>query len=697
MHVNNQSGQQDPFRLTGDVASNFFTFEINLNIELINPSSHIADHHLLNSSSHRAMRLLRADTLELAEFVGRIPPYVILSHTWGPDEVSFQDLSIPSKLPAAKKKAGYAKIAGCCARAIEDGYEYVWVDTCCIDKTSSTELSEAINSMYRWYQEAHICYAYMSDVTLDVQAQVPSSAASDVSSVSSGQQIAARKAANDQPRPLVRTIPSLLRDYDTLPRTFENSRWFTRGWTLQELIAPPMVEFYAHDWREIGTKFSLRKLISKVTGIDVRILEGADPGTCHVAERMSWAANRETTRVEDAAYCLLGIFKVHIPLIYGEGQRAFFRLQEEIMRTSEDYTMLAWGLSKFLSNKHHWKGVQLNSGAGSRRPLADGAIDFELHNRTMWTYSRLLPQTVGSKGGATSDHGNTPPLMTSRGLRISLLVKHHKQSGHVHAYINCKTAKPSAPPSAPLSPVCLILRQQSNTNIYTGSDDPNNAFLLLEGDKDLASFERKTIYLSSATIDSATSHLSNHRMNSLEKNLYILDRVKPPRVGDAQSSIRSWKITSCWSHAIGTGSGHAHYEVPRKFTAATLFHPFDIPPSTARIFAFEPQEPSAASGVEPFGIVVGSGWCDVIALTDLEFRAKWGTLVRNGYWNEALTLKFIGWSIEAKGQGGEEGGGEAVDRVVRKFRDVVVSVALKKVRKGDINCESAIKIVWSVV
>ncbi|KAK3314388.1 heterokaryon incompatibility protein-domain-containing protein [Apodospora peruviana] len=660
------------------------------------------------------MRLLRADTLELAEFVGRVPPYVILSHTWGPDEVSFQDLSVPSKLSAAKKKAGYAKIAGCCARAAEDGYDYVWVDTCCIDKTSSAELSEAINSMYRWYQEAHICYAYMSDVSLDVQPQIPSSAASDSSSVvSAPTQSNLRRVATDQPRPGVRTIPSLLRDYDTLPRTFENSRWFTRGWTLQELIAPPMVEFYAHDWREIGTKFSLRKLISKVTGIDIRVLEGADPGTCHVAERMSWAASRQTTRVEDAAYCLLGIFKVHMPLIYGEGTRAFFRLQEEIMRASEDYTMLAWGLSKYLSNKHHWARVKFSS-VEPRRPLADGAHDFELHNRTMWTYSRLVPQMVDSKTSKLGlEHDDTPPLMTSRGLRVSLLLRHHKQSGDVHAYINCKTAKPGTPPGSPLVPVCLILRQQESSNIYTGSDDPNNAFVLLDSDKDLAQFDRKTIYLSSATIDSAADRSHNHRTSSLEKNLYMLEKPKSHHPSSSSSSstqqssnndnsaIKSWKITSCFSHAVGAGKGHAHYEVPRKFTAATLFHPFDLPPSTARVFAFEPQFASLPSSspqgvVEPFGIVVGNGWCDVVAITDMQFRAKWGTLVRDGYWNEALTLKFIGHAVQQ--QHGTEDCEEQqpVDRVVKRFRDATVSVALKKVRKGDINCESAIKIVWSI-
>ncbi|KAG7285646.1 hypothetical protein NEMBOFW57_010275 [Staphylotrichum longicolle] len=560
---------------------------------------------------------------------------------------------------------------------------------CSIDKSSSAELSEAINSMYRWYQEAHICYAYMSDVSPDVPPQGTDAAASTSSALKKG------TSSGEAVRPGFHTIPSILRDYDKLPRTFENSRWFTRGWTLQELIAPPMVEFYAHDWREIGTKFSLRKVISKVTGIDIRVLEGADPSTCHVAERMSWAANRETTRVEDAAYCLLGIFKVHMPLIYGEGQRAFYRLQKEIMKTTEDYTMLAWGLSKYLSNKHHWKGVQRNHLGDPRRPLSDSPNDFELHNRTAWTYSRLIADensTVSTQTSPSLD--DTPPLITSRGLRVTLLLKPNTRTRDILAYINCKTTKPGAPPEGQPSPVCLVLRRQDESNIYSGSDDPNAAFELLDSDKVLASFQRKTIYLSLASSDSALGQKQNHRMVSLEKNLYILERPHPLRAGESAVASRApWKITSCFSHAIGGGAGHAHFEVPRKFTAATLFNPFDLPPSTARLFAFE--QPLAGNGA--FGIVVGHGWCDIIALSDVTFRAKWGTLVRDGHWNEVLALKFIS-HVAARSQGQRLGSDEdeAADRVSKRISNFAVSVSLKKIRRTDINCESAIKILWSV-
>lgn len=157
--------------------------------------------------------------------------------------------------------------------------------------------------MYSWYKHSKICYAFLADV----KASPPSGWASGW-------------AGNH----------------------FIKSRWFTRGWTLQELIAPRVVQFYNADWVELGTKSSLKGLISQITGIDVRVLVGAPPSTCNVARRLSWASTRETTRIEDVAYSLIGLFDVNMPLLYGEGTRAFRRLQEEILKESEDYTILAW-------------------------------------------------------------------------------------------------------------------------------------------------------------------------------------------------------------------------------------------------------------------------------------------------------------------------------------------------------------------
>lgn len=175
------------------------------------------------------MRLLDSKTLKLSEFSEpNFPPYAILSHTWTDDEVSFQDI----QGDACKTKAGYEKIKRCCDLAAADGFEYAWVDTCCIDKTSSAELSEAINSMFRWYEQSEVCYVYLSDVPSDVY---------------------------------LSDAPSVEGPYQPTS-VFARSRWFTRGWTLQELIAPSNVIFYGRDWQEVGTKSSLLSTISKVTG-----------------------------------------------------------------------------------------------------------------------------------------------------------------------------------------------------------------------------------------------------------------------------------------------------------------------------------------------------------------------------------------------------------------------------------------------
>ncbi|KDR71125.1 hypothetical protein GALMADRAFT_806602 [Galerina marginata CBS 339.88] len=243
------------------------------------------------------MRLLDVHSLEFVQFVDEyeLPPYTILSHTWGDGEVSFQDLPTP----AARSMTGFRKIKKCCKLAIQDGFKYVWIDTCCIDKTSSAELSEAINSMYRWYKSATVCYVYMSDVKIEDDPSDP-----------------------DSP--------------------FSKSRWFTRGWTLQELLAPQTVVFHDCNWTEIGTKLSLQMNISRITGIAFEALSRKSTKYFSIAQRMSWAAKRKTTRVEDIAYCLMGIFDVNMPTLYGEGKKAFIRLQQEILKNSDDHSIFAW-------------------------------------------------------------------------------------------------------------------------------------------------------------------------------------------------------------------------------------------------------------------------------------------------------------------------------------------------------------------
>jgi hypothetical protein len=223
-----------------------------------------------------------------------IPPYAILSHTWRLDneEVTFEDL----KKGDSKSKAGYNKIRFCGEQAARGRLKYFWVDTCCIDKPNSTELSEAINSMFRWYFNSVKCYVYLSDVSIgedDTQQLEP-----------------------------------------TWMQEFRTSRWFTRGWTLQELLAPASVEFFSSEGRRLGDKSSLKYQIHEITGIPVQALEGR-LSEFTIEERMLWAERRETKVKEDRAYSLLGIFGIHMPLIYGEGtENAFRRLLQEIKNAS---------------------------------------------------------------------------------------------------------------------------------------------------------------------------------------------------------------------------------------------------------------------------------------------------------------------------------------------------------------------------
>lgn len=308
------------------------------------------------------MYFLHTETLKLIRIdnLGRdiASKYAILSHTWGDEEVLFSDLQgspyseeienlqdrialLESyflegkakssfqegqyswsqeagegsggqeraetekernrRLRGAKRKKGWSKIEACCREATKYGVCLVWIDTCCIDKDSSAELSEAINSMFEWYRNAKVCLVYLEDVFVD----------------------------DDRDRGQLR-----------------KARWFTRGWTLQELIAPPVVIFFSKDWAFIGTGSSLAQDIAEITGIDQAVLGGDGTNALSmfsVANRLSWAAKRSVTRPEDRPYSLMGLFGVNMPIIYGEGERAaFFRLQQEIFQVTGDHSIFAW-------------------------------------------------------------------------------------------------------------------------------------------------------------------------------------------------------------------------------------------------------------------------------------------------------------------------------------------------------------------
>jgi tetratricopeptide (TPR) repeat protein len=242
------------------------------------------------------MRLLTCNErgeLYLVERTGdNIPQYAILSHTWGDDEVTYNDLVEGS----GRDKPSYSKIEFCVEQAARDGLQYSWVDTCCIDKWNLGELSIAINSMFVWYQKSVKCYVFLSDIP---------------------------QANRDA-----------ILDNTTWEAAFRKNRWFTRGWTLQELIAPKSVEFFSSHHQRLGDKRSLEQQIHEITGIPADALSGRPLDSFSVEERMEWTKNRETKEEEDAAYCLLGIFGVQMPAIYGEGKaNALSRLLREVKST----------------------------------------------------------------------------------------------------------------------------------------------------------------------------------------------------------------------------------------------------------------------------------------------------------------------------------------------------------------------------
>ena len=245
------------------------------------------------------MRLINVYTLEIEKFVeDEIPEYSILSHTWGLDEASFEQWTQHSN-PAKSTRPGFVKVLSACSLSRREGFKYTWVDTVCINKSNMEELTEALNSMFKWYRASAVCYAYLEDL---------------------------------------QRHPTAIR-----MKNLPFCRWFSRGWTLQELIAPTIVKFYDQTWTMIGTKSELAREISNITSISERVLhDSREVWRQSVAQRMSWLGNRKTTRKEDIAYCMIGIFDINMPPIYGEGKKAFTRLQEVIVNSINDHTVFCW-------------------------------------------------------------------------------------------------------------------------------------------------------------------------------------------------------------------------------------------------------------------------------------------------------------------------------------------------------------------
>ena len=330
---------------------------------------------------------------KVLEFSDETTEYVILSHRWtDPMEVDYEEMVDLGKMDRQQQdeirgRLGYKKLLDACKQAQTDRYEWMWVDTCCIDKRSSAELSEAINSMYRWYRNAKVCYAYLHDV--------------DGSSFPTKQDKKKYFKSNGWPE------------------------WFSRGWTLQEMIVPSDIQFFNKNWQPIGDKKRFARPLRWITGVPEHILaDGLEEKRPCVAQIMSWAANRTTTRVEDRAYSLMGLLDVNMPMLYGEGKKAFHRLQLEIIRSSNDQSIFAWGC---------YTG---NVGIGSI--LADDPSDFEdCSSMVLLNHDELIKE-FPELSSTNTDHFDVFPI-TNRGIHVWMLSRRYRDSNTVFkAYLPCR-------------------------------------------------------------------------------------------------------------------------------------------------------------------------------------------------------------------------------------------------------------------
>ncbi|KAK5663851.1 hypothetical protein OQA88_54 [Cercophora sp. LCS_1] len=389
------------------------------------------------------MRLLDTRNFKLCSFLVETPPYAILSHRWLEEEVTFKEISDPGKRASLK---GWVKILNCCRVAAEDGWDYVWIDTCCIDKSDNSELSEAINSMFGWYEAAEVCYAFLDDV--------PS-----------------RKSSMGQPWPWCWHLRS--------------SRWFTRGWTLQELLAPGCLLFLSSDWTVIASGELLAEEVAMITGIKENQL--LDFRSCSAATKLSWAAKRETTRLEDRAYCLFGLLGINLPLLYGEGNKAFERLQMELVRQSADETVVLWG------KRHIYERNRQGLGSRPGRLFATSPADYASNNDLMvWLFD-------ADRGGFGVANGS----LSFSGRLFELDQCDEK---HIFAIeLNCTWLSPL---SRRKSPMVMLLRNEP-----AGS----------------ALFERASIDL--RTRDEAAAFVSSSWRDLGKRDIFIVSPRKEPETG----------------------------------------------------------------------------------------------------------------------------------------------------------------------
>lgn len=370
------------------------------------------------------MHLISTKTLHLKEFVSEEEvKYAILSHRWGGDEVLFEDMNDVFTCT----KTGVSKVRSFCHLAQQMGYDWAWIDTCCIDKKSSAELSEAINSMYRWYQAAAVCVAYLSDVDVDADAI----------------------------------------DFGSM---FKSSVWFTRCWTLQELLAPRNVVFYNESWAYIGAKSEKKfvKLIARAARIPAEALNSlSDVSSYSVGERMAWASQRQATRAEDEAYSLLGLFGVNMPMLYGEGRRAFERLQLEILRANDDETIFAWEPE---DDEDLHGGLLAPSPRNFRLSAAQKCVNHEQRSEPFTFTSRGITASLTLSPTGREDTYlailNVARTTKDRPLYFGIYLQPIGLSDMDYMRVRRPTAKLASSWKGSYSKVCLQQAGRSSTRIY---------------------------------------------------------------------------------------------------------------------------------------------------------------------------------------------------------------------------------------
>lgn len=399
------------------------------------------------------MRLLHTTHWKLESFPTpsrpQVPPYVILSHRWDEREISFLEMETIDEHHELKESKSFDKIKNCCKQAAEVGFEYAWIDTCCINKTDDAELAEALSSMYNWYRGSQVCYAYLSDV---LSSENPESEGS----------------------------------------SFRKSRWFTRGWTLQELLAPLHVTFFGADWTEIGTKSSLRAVITELTRIDHRTLLVNVTENISVAQRMSWAADRETAVPEDRAYSLMGLFGItNMRMRYGEGNNAFRRLQLEILKTSDDQSIFAWRSA----HNHHKRGL-----------LAESPSEFA---------------GCGDIRHYGADSDTSAYGMTNKGLRLELpLLERDKETGSFLGVLTCQRKRGDVYPDR--YPLGIALQRTGGTQSTLFERHPSNTLVEVREPVDFN--VRREIYVK----ERDPSRLNLAQWMTVEEGYTLVVRSPPP-------------------------------------------------------------------------------------------------------------------------------------------------------------------------